>query len=322
MINRASRRATRTDVPARSAIPFFDGAITVLIAAIAIAAAALTMPACKSTPTPAIADAADSTQDAKLLDFLRKHFRIPESENLKLGPPVAAPIPGLWSRTVTASNGQGGSASSTIYINEAGDKFIFGQFLDVSQDPWGRVDVNALHLEDRPTMGPADAPITLVEFADFECPHCARSLPKVEAAVHRHEGQVRLVYKYFPLAGHTWARAAAIASECARVQNPEAFWEFAAAFYRDQSSIDANNIGEHIDTLTADNKLDSQLMHACMLGKSADERIDQDLKDGDAVHVMSTPTLFVNGIPLSGEIDDKLIDFVVASELESRHAAR
>jgi len=64
-------------------------------------------------------------------------------------------------------------------------------------------------------------------------------------------------------------------------------------------------------------------MHACMMGKAADERVDQDLKDGDAVHVNSTPTLFVNGIPLSGEIDDKIIDYVVSSELEnSRHAAR
>ena len=223
---------------------------------------------------------------------------------------------------MTASNGQGGSATSTIFINEAGDKFIFGQFLDLNQDPWGRVSVEPLHLDDRPTMGPADAPVTMVEFADFECPHCARALPKVEAAVHNHEGRVRLVYKYFPLAGHTWARMAAIASECARVQNPEAFWDFAAAFYRDQGSIDASNIAEHVDALSAEHKLDATILHACLLGKSADERVDQDLKDGDAVHVTQTPTLFVNGIPLTGELDDKTLDFVVVSELDSRHAAR
>ena len=188
-----------------------------ILAAIALTIAVLTASACKSAPASAIAGTPDTAQDAKLTAFLQKHFRIPEADYLKLGPPVPAPIPGLWSRSVTASNGQGASATSTIFINEAGDKFIFGQFLDLNEDPWGRVNVDALHLDDRPTMGPADAPVTMVEFADFECPHCARALPKVEAAVHNHEGRVRLVYKYFPLAGHTWARAAAIASECARI---------------------------------------------------------------------------------------------------------
>ncbi|MGD0075440.1 MAG: DsbA family protein [Candidatus Binataceae bacterium] len=291
-------------------------------AAIALTIAALAVSACNSAPASAIAGTPDASQDAKLTAFLQKHFRIPEADYIKLGPPVPAPIAGLWSRTITASNGEGGSASSTIFVNEAGDKAIFGQFLDLNKDPWDRVKVSALHLDDRPTIGPATAPVTMVEFADFECPHCARAFPKAEAAVHRHEGQVRLVYKYFPLAGHTWARAAAIASECARVQNPDAFWDFAGAFYRDQASIDASNISDHIDTLIAQDKLDGKLMHACLLSKSADARVDQDLQDGDAVHVTSTPTLFINGIPLAGEMDDKVIDFVVSSELDSHHAAR
>ncbi|HTY56913.1 MAG TPA: DsbA family protein [Candidatus Binataceae bacterium] len=316
------RALPRTEFRARRATRFLISSAMALIAAGAFTIGAVTISGCKTTPIPAVAGASESSQDAKLTDFLRKHFRIPDTDSLKLGPPTPGPMPGLYTRTVTAS-GQGGSATSTIFVNEAGDKLIFGQFLDLNQDPWGRVDVKELHLDDRPTLGPADAPVTLVEFADFECPHCARALPKVEAAVNRHPGQVRLIYKYFPLAGHTWARAAAIASECARMQNPEAFWDFASTFYRDQSSIDANNIAEKIDTLTTENKLDGNLMHACMMGKAADERVDQDLKDGDAVHVNSTPTLFVNGIPLSGEIDDKIIDYVVSSELEnSRHAAR
>lgn len=313
----------------RAAVPaaFANGASPIIgaakvLAAIALTIAALAASACNSAPASAIAGTPETAQDAKLTAFLQKHFRIPEADYIKLGPPVPAPIAGLWSRSVTATNGEGGSATSTIFINEAGDKLIFGQFLDLNQDPWGRVNVDALHLDDRPTMGPANAPVTMVEFADFECPHCARALPKVEAAVHQYEGRVRLVYKYFPLAGHTWARAAAIASECARVQNPDAFWDFAAAFYRDQGSIDAGNIAEHIDALSAQDKLDTKLLHACLLGKAADERVDQDLQDGDVVHVTSTPTLFVNGIPLTGELEDKILDFVVSSELDSRHAAR
>ena len=318
MFNRALYPAARTDDSARRAIRFSGGAALALIAALAT----LTASACKSTPSSALAATADTSHDAKLTEFLQKHFRIPDGTSIKLGAPVEAPIPGLWSRSVTATNAQGQSATLTIYSNEAGDKFILGQFLDLNEDPWGRVNVGALHLDDRPTIGPADAPVTMVEFADFECPHCARVYPKVEAAVHRHEGQVRLVYKYFPLAGHTWARPAAIASECARMQNPDAFWDFAGAFYRDQGSIDAANIGDRIDALAREDKLDSKLLHACLLAKAADERVDQDVQDGDAVHVAQTPTLFINGIPVTGEIEDNVLDFVVTSELNSHHVSR
>jgi len=275
-----------------------------------------------STATSLAAEGADSSHDLKRKAFLQKHFRIPDAGTISLGPPVASPFAGLWSRLVTVTNDKGGAASLTLFTDAAGEKVVLGQVLDLSGDPWGRLDMSVAHLKDRPTMGPAHAPVTMVEFADYECPHCARALPHLETAVRNtYKGRLRLVYKYFPLQGHTWARAAAVAAECARVQNPDAFWDFTAAFYRDQATIDLGNIQARIEALAADSKLDGSVLHACMLGKSADERIDQDLQDGAALHVVSTPTFFINGIPVAGEPDPKTLDFIIGSELERLHAA-
>ncbi len=298
--------------------------IATLVTAIAIlTAVALGMVGHWSIGNSLAAEGADSSShDIKLKTFLQKRFRIPDADAIKLGAPVASPFTGLLSRSMTVTDDKGGSANLTLFTDAAGEKLVLGQLLDLSSDPWGRLDMGVAHLKDQPTMGPADAPVTMVEFADYECPHCARALPHIEAAVRNtYKGQLRVIYKYFPLPGHTWARAAAVAAECARVQNPEAFWDFTAAFYRDQATIDTGNIQTHVDALAADSKLDDSLLHACMMGREADQRIDEDLQDGAALHVTSTPTFFINGIPVAGEPDPKTLDFIMGSELERLHAA-
>jgi protein-disulfide isomerase len=277
---------------------------------------------CKPTAPSSAAVRPDPAGDARLKDFLQKHFRIADPSNIQLGTANPSSIEGIWARTVSISS-ELGSAQLTIYSDPEQQKFIIGQLLDVTQDPWGRVDVRLLHLDDRPSIGPSQAPITMVEFADFECPHCARSMNALETAVRStYKDKVRLIYKYYPLAGHLWARNAAIAAECVRLQNPDAFWEFARDLYRDQSSIDPGNLRQHVEDYAGGLKLDLNALSACMLGRAADDRITQDQQDGAAIHISSTPVLLVDSIPVIGAVDEKTIAFVMDSELQSRQASR
>jgi protein-disulfide isomerase len=110
---------------------------------------------------------------------------------------------------------------------------------------------------------------------------------------------------------------AAEAAECARMQNPAAFWDFARYFYTNQGSINAKNIQDNVDKLAKAQKLDEPSLKACMDSPQTEVRIKQDQTDGNSIHVSSTPTFFVNGIPVVGLPDGKIMDFVIDSELAS-----
>jgi protein-disulfide isomerase len=282
--------------------------VTILLAAMLLV---------QSHPLPA---AAASASDEQIIAFLQKRFRLPSTRNITLGPPVKTPFGKVMSRTVTITDDRGASAKVTIFTEPGVAEIIVGEVLDLSSDPWGRVDLQSMHLDDRPTMGPVNAPVTIIEFADFECPHCAHAMGVVETAVQsKYNGKIRLVFKNFPLRGHQWAHAAAVAAECVRVQNPVTFWDFARYVYREQASITPDNLSQRIDVFARSNQLDPEILHACMLGQTADQRIAQDMSDGEKAHVVSTPTLFVDGIPVMGAEAD-VLNYVIDSELKKRKA--
>jgi predicted DsbA family dithiol-disulfide isomerase len=259
--------------------------------------------------------AANNFTDQQLISFLQKRYRLPNTRNITLGPPVKTPFSRVRSRTVTITDDHGGSFKATLFIEPGVNDVIVGELLNLGSDPWGRVSLQSMHLDDRPTMGPANAPVTIVEFADFECPHCAHAMGVVETAVEsKYTGKVRLIFKNFPLQGHQWARAAAIAAECVRLQNPSAFWDFAREIYRVQAFITPDNLSQRIDEFAKRNQLDAEALHACEMGQAADERVAQDILDGQKANVVSTPTLFINGIPVMGAEPD-VLDQVISAEL-------
>jgi len=292
-------------------------AILALGATLALCALTSAAPASAQSgaATPGAA-ASDAARDDALKAFLQKRFRIPALSQMKLGPMSPTPLPGIFMRTLTVTNDKGGSASVTLLGDRDQTKVIIGQYLDVSEEAWGRADLRPLHLDDRPTLGPADAPVTLIEFADFECPFCAHAFGAVETLVNTtYKGKLRLIFKNYPLSGHPWARVAAAAAECARLQNPALFWDFARFFYANQPTITPGNVKEQADAEAGKFSLDRKVFDACMNGTGAADRVNQDAADGNAVHVTSTPTFFINGIPLVGLPEGRVFDFVIGSEL-------
>jgi protein-disulfide isomerase len=277
--------------------------------------------AATDSPKPVMASTGN---DAKLKAALQKRLLVPNLADLSLGPPSPAPLPGVTQRTITVNGSDGQKLQVELFTGPSGEKGILAQrFAPFSiADPWERVDGKLLHLADRPTLGPADAPVPIVEFADFECPYCAKAFNEIETLVNTtYKGKVRLIWKAFPLQGHTWAEQAAIAAECVREQNPQAFWTMAADFYRDQNEITPQNLRDHIYTYANPLGIDPKTLNACILGSTAEERVDQDKKDGAAVHVMSTPTFLVNGVPVVGLPTSNVFDFVITSQMQSHHSS-
>jgi protein-disulfide isomerase len=258
--------------------------------------------------------------DARVTSYLQKRFMIADPAHVQLGPVSATTIKGLYTRSLRVSNDRGQSGMATIYTDAAEDQIIVtqaqAQIFDLTKDPWEKVDLKPIHLDDRPVMGAASAPVTIVEFADFECPFCARAFSTLETMVHTtYKDKVRAIYKSYPLNSHPWAIRAALGAECARLQNPDTFWEFARDYYNNQGSITVKNVDDHIHATAKRLNLDVPTLDACMAGKAARARVEEDAKDGEAVGVNSTPTLFVNGVRQVGLPDEKAFDWMVTEQL-------
>jgi protein-disulfide isomerase len=243
--------------------------------------------------------------------------------DVEVGAATPGPLHGLWSRPLRQANQPPDSPAKSVLITDAPAKAILGTVLDLTKDPWGRVNLDKLHLGDRATLGPDDAPVTIIEFGDLECPFCARAFHEIEAVVNTtHKGNVRLIFKHFPLNIHPWAMQAAIASECVRRQNPKAFWPFVSDVYRDQGAINPQNLRDHVTAYVRQLGLDQQVLNACFMAPGAEAQVVQDRDDGNAIGINSTPTFLVNAIELVGLPSDKTFEYVVNSELKQHQASR
>ena len=164
-----------------------------------------------------------------------------------------------------------------------------------------------------PTRGPADAPVTIIEFSDYQCPFCRRAEPTVEQVLAQYEGKVRFVFRHFPLDRiHPMARGAAEASACAADQDK--FWEYHAALFADDAQLDRAGL----DAAAAKTGLDMAAFKACVDGRKTQALVDADVKDGEAAGVSGTPAFFINGIPLRGALPAEEFHKVIDEELAAK----
>lgn len=169
----------------------------------------------------------------------------------------------------------------------------------------------AVEVGDSPALGPADAPITIVEFSDYECPFCARWHQQVyKRLMQEYEGKIRFVYRDFPLTSiHANATPAAIAAHCAGEQG--AYFPFHDALFSYQYELGR----EAYLTYAAELGLDSQSFTACLEENRHADKVQASLDYGLSVGVSSTPTFFVNGIAIVGAQPYEVFQQVIEQEL-------
>jgi protein-disulfide isomerase len=144
-----------------------------------------------------------------------------------------------------------------------------------------------------PSMGPANAPVTIIEFSDYECAFCKRVEPTVQQVVAAYPDKVRLVYRHYPLPFHKDARPAAEASACANAQGK--FWEYHKKVFGASSlSVDS------LKKIAGETGLDQAKFDACLSNKEMAAIVDKDVADASAVGVRGTPAFFINGRMISG----------------------
>jgi protein-disulfide isomerase len=153
-----------------------------------------------------------------------------------------------------------------------------------------RVDVAA----EGPARGPAGAPITIVEFSDFQCPFCGRAQPVLERVMKEYPREVRLVFRDFPLSFHADAQRAAEAGHCADEQ--QKFWPLHDWIFQHQGELGA----EQLAAAAAQLGLDARRFDACMTTHKYQQVVEDNQAAGERAGVTGTPAFFVNGEPLTG----------------------
>jgi protein-disulfide isomerase len=208
-----------------------------------------------------------------------------------------------------------------FYISGDGQTIVRGDVFNFAKSPF-QSNLDKLTTADQPSFGPADAPVTIVEFGDFQCPDC-----RAEAPVLRHDlvenlgTKVRVVFKNFPLDSvHPWARTMAIAGRCIYHQSEAAFWKFYDWDYQNQDQITFENLKDKVTAWAGENGLDAAKLGQCIETKATEPEVNQSVAEGRALGLQGTPTLFINGRRIGGLVWPDL-QLVINKELEYVSAA-
>jgi protein-disulfide isomerase len=164
-----------------------------------------------------------------------------------------------------------------------------------------------------PSRGPADAPITLIEFSDYQCPFCRRAEPTVKQVLQQYEGKIRFVFRHFPLDRiHPQARGASEAAACAAEQGK--FWEYHEALFAPDAQLDRPGL----DAAAVKTGLDPAAFEACVDARKTQALVETDLREGEEAGVSGTPAFFINGIPLRGALPLEEFKKVIDEELAAK----
>jgi len=163
-----------------------------------------------------------------------------------------------------------------------------------------------------PIYGKPEAPVTVVVFADFECPHCRAEAPKLRAAIDRSRGSAKLVFMHFPLSFHPMAKRAAIACEIAHQDGK--FWEMHDLVFENQLDLTEDKLLGFAKQLG----LDAQAFEAAYRADKGKDAVEGDVDEGKRLGIEGTPTVYVDGRRVSDVLFGGSVDEWIADALRRR----
>lgn len=194
--------------------------------------------------------------------------------------------------------------STSVFVTADGETVLFlaqpplnmSGTLDLGSDEPVQPERMDINIEGDPFVGDPNAPVTIIEFSDFECPYCARGSETMKQIRDTYvaEGKVKLVFKDFPLGFHKYAIKAAEASMCAYEQDE--FWAYHDLLFENQDALDIDSLKKYAGEigLTTDD------FNECLDSSRYASEVERDLLEGQAVGVSGTPAFFINGKLVSG----------------------
>src|SRR5580704_818019 len=276
-------------------------------------------------PTAAPHAAAKATTSANIPSeetvnaFLHEWFGYDPSLTWKVVSIKPSEIEGLSEVNAVLSGNQGTSALK-LYVTPDGKHAVTGQIMPFGAHPFAADRKKLEAGGNGPSHGPANAPVTVVEFSDLQCPHCKEAQPTLDKLMAE-DKNVRVIFQNYPLPMHDWAAKAAAYADCASRTSNDAFWKFISSVFAAQSDITAANADEKLTALADSAGAKGAEVAACAAKPETTSRVEKSVALGKALNVNSTPTIFINGRQVPAvpyEVLQKLVDFAAKENAQAK----
>jgi len=242
--------------------------------------------------------------------FMQATFGFDTSLSWKILSIKPAEAEGLAEVDVVVTGSQG-PQEQKFYVTPDSKHAVIGEILPFGSHPYSEYQKTLEKGINGPVRGPANAPVTVVEFSDLQCPHCKEAQPTVNQLMTKKQN-VRIVFQSFPLPMHDWAAKAAAYADCVSRSSNDAFWKFIDSVFGAQSDMTASNADEKLAGLADSGGVKGADIAACAAKPETTTRIEHSQELGKKLGVNATPTFFVNGRKLPAvpyDVLEKLVDF-------------
>jgi len=247
----------------------------------------------------------------EIIRCVREVAKLPPQTELKIGTFNETLSSQFLKAVITANDGKN-TQTAEIFITKDRRTGILGVVLPFREDFVRRL----INTNDVPSLGPSNAPVTVVEYADLQCPACALLHEFLEKELlPKYGDKVRVIFKEFPLPMHDWSTSAAVANECAYQINPSVFPRYRTLVFANQNVINASNVRERLLALGDDAGVDRSRLAACIDSKASLSRVEAARQEGEDLGVNKTPTTFVNGRIIVGLASHATFDQIVDEAL-------
>lgn len=201
-----------------------------------------------------------------------------------------------------------------LYVSRDGRRVLYDNRIYDVDDPFSAIR-EQIRLDNAPGRGPAEAPLTIVEYSDYTCVYCRRFFLTLEKPLfERYPGQLRLVYKHFPLAElRSWSEDVAVAAACAFRQGNKPFWALHEKLFPEAPRLREGRTV--LLELAQGAGLNLPAFRRCLDGRDTLLEVARDVREGERLGVQGTPTFFINGRPVPGLLPPEHFFQIVDEEL-------
>lgn len=256
------------------------------------------------------------------LEFFLRHLYVmsPDIDVEILGSKPSS-IDGLLEVRMKASKG-GRSQERIYYVSKDGKSIIEGHSYEIAENPF-KESIDKIKNLGRPAFGKEGASVVVAVFSDFQCPYCAKEATVLRTQLaESYSDTVRVYFHDYPLTMHPWALPAAVAGQCIQQLDPQAFWKYHDWIFENQKSITPQNLNDKVAEFASANGLDSMKLSPCIAEQKTKPLIEKSIEMGRELAVTSTPTLFVNGRKLTGNVAWEQLKGIIDYEIEYQKTAK